>query len=229
MNPVLHRKRKLSVSGPATKETLVKKFREEIEAEKRKKSRLEWYLKQLLLEKEMLVKENRVEFAKAYETSLDEAPVFSSPVPVVPTSTASTIVSSAPLSMDLPPSLRRLPSSEGSPVTEARFSFGSSASTAYNPFLAVPPPAPLTTDNSTATAVDQRATGDMSDPLDVSSFFSSSSLLFGDEETKPSSMTTLEEPSSFFSAEWEQTQTHCWWADEDELSQLLAVPPSLMV
>merc|ERR1711977_446633 len=65
MQPAMQRKRKLSVSGPATKDTLVKKFKEQIDAEKRKKIRLEWYLKQLLLEKEMLVKENEIEFAQA--------------------------------------------------------------------------------------------------------------------------------------------------------------------
>merc|ERR1711879_429780 len=59
-----------------TKDTLVKKFKEEIDAEKRKKIRLEWYLKQLLLEKEMLVKENEIEFAQAMQSiaNLDPAP-----------------------------------------------------------------------------------------------------------------------------------------------------------
>merc|ERR1711879_648187 len=71
-----------------TKDTLVKKFKEEIDAEKRKKIRLEWYLKQLLLEKEMLVKENEIEFAQAMQSiaNLDAAPASlpTSVRPVIP-------------------------------------------------------------------------------------------------------------------------------------------------
>lgn len=219
MIPVLHRKRKLSVSGRPTKETLVKKFKEEIDAEKRKKIRLEWYLKQLLLEKEMLVKENEIEFAKAMESLSDaDAALAGRPATmVVPSATVPSEpipIAAAPLSMDLAPSLL---------FGDASLDVATSPSSAkaYNPFFSLPPPAPLTTptttSTSTPTAAEDPCAG-LDDPFLAS--------LLGDDDTKPASVTTVEEPSSIFSAEWEQT--HCWWADDDELSQILAVP-SLMV
>lgn len=227
MIPVQQRKRKLSISGPATKETLAKKFKEEIDAEKRKKIRLEWYLKQLLLEKEMLVKENEIEFAKAMQSlTPDEAALAGPPVTATTTTTTATVTSpskalpttqpipitSAPPSMDLPSSLL----------------FGDSSSpsaSAYNPFFAVPPPAPL--------SASPRADTTPSAPASMSHTFADG--LEGDDVApyfaptldyeKPSA--SDEQPSSFFGAEWEQA--HCWWADEDELSMVLAVPPSLVV
>jgi hypothetical protein len=217
----MHRKRKLSVSGPATKATLFKKFKEEIDAEKRKKIRLEWYLKQLLLEKEMLVKENEIEFAQAMQSisPLDTAAPASLPTNVRPLHATQTTITSAPVAIPVVSAhaaAAPVPSSSLSSMLEEMTSTTSSPSS-YSSFFSikveadeeeeypsiddVASPGPTTEDTTTTiTSLDELP---IFEPL---------------EESKP-----LEE---IFSTEWEQT--HCWW-DEDELSQFLAVPPSLMV
>lgn len=241
--PVLHRKRKLSISGPATKQTLIKKFKEEIEAEKRKKVRLEWYLKQLLLEKELLVKENEIEFANAMQSLGDTDALVGRPPLSASAMTTTTPAAPVPTSEDAPstssvsvPTIV-LPTADFLPSSSLLFGDnsglpGSSSSSSLsakfdNPFFAVPPPAPLTPSSAPAvppvTSVASKA--EQEDPCTV--FFDDLSLFaakYDHDDAKPS--TSAEEPSAFFSAEWEQT--HCWWADE-ELSQILAVPPSLMV
>jgi hypothetical protein len=213
----MHRKRKLSVSGPATKATLFKKFKEEIDAEKRKKIRLEWYLKQLLLEKEMLVKENEIEFAQAMQSisPLDTAAPASLPTNVRPLHATQTTITSAPVAIPVVSTHAAAPVPSSSSMLEEMTSTTSSPSS-YSSFFSikveadeeeypsiddVASPGPTTEDtSSTISSLDELP---IFEPL---------------EESKP-----LEE---IFSTEWEQT--HCWW-DEDELSQFLAVPPSLMV
>jgi len=208
----MHRKRKLSVSGPATKATLFKKFKEEIDAEKRKKIRLEWYLKQLLLEKEMLVKENEIEFAQAMQSivTLDTAAPASLPTNVRPLHATQTTITTAPVAIPVmtapaPSSImEEMTSTTSSPSSYSFFSIRNDlpikveADEEYPSIDDVASPGPTTED--AITTLDELP---IFEPL---------------EESKP-----LEE---IFSTEWEQT--HCWW-DEDELSQFLAVPPSLMV
>jgi hypothetical protein len=204
MLPAMHRKRKLSVSGPATKDTLVKKFKEEIEAEKRKKIRLEWYLKQLLLEKEMLVKENEIEFAQAMQSivNLDAAPA-SLPTTVRPIATTS--LTTAPVAIPI----MTAPTASVPPSTETAASLDNSYSS-YFSINEMPIKVEAEEDSNDGVASPGPTTEDSN--LDELPIFEPL------EESKP-----LEE---IFSTEWEQT--HCWW-DEDELSQFLAVPPSLMV
>jgi hypothetical protein len=191
----MHRKRKLSVSGPATKATLIKKFKEEIEAEKRKKIRLDWYLKQLLLEKEMLVKENEIEFAQAMQSFVP----FDAAVPTTTFTTSSRPITSAPVSLPVMTSPTPVPATTTPSSLDDNFDF----------FEPSPVKIEETSCFDDSVASPGPTTEDYLDELP--------SFAPPVEESKP-----LEE----FSTEWEQT--HCWW-DEDELSQFLAVPPSLMV
>jgi len=162
---MLHRKRKLSVSGPATKDTLLKKFKEEIDAEARKKMRLEWYLKQLLIEKEMLVKQNEIEFEKAI--MMTETPTATCPTSKI--------------------------------EPEAFSSVGEEDTSSCPPFF-----------RSTTNSITIKREDDS----------------FSEElpSLEESLYTKHDDP---FGTEWEHV--HCWWADEEVLSQITADPPSLVV
>jgi hypothetical protein len=213
----MHRKRKLSVSGPATKATLFKKFKEEIDAEKRKKIRLEWYLKQLLLEKEMLVKENEIEFAQAMQSisPLDTAAPASLPTNVRPLHATQTTITSAPVAIPVVSTHAAAPVPSSSSMLEEMTSTTSSPSS-YSSFFSIK----VEADEEEYPSIDDVASPGPTTEDTTTTISSLDELPIFEplEESKP-----LEE---IFSTEWEQT--HCWW-DEDELSQFLAVPPSLMV
>jgi hypothetical protein len=206
MQPAMQRKRKLSVSGPATKDTLVKKFKEEIDAEKRKKIRLEWYLKQLLLEKEMLVKENEIEFAQAMQSiaNLDAASA-SLPTTVRPVITTTTLTT-APVAIPI----MTTTASASSMETSTAACLDASPSS----YFSIRNELPVKIEAEEDLGADVASPG----PTTEDSNLDELPIFEPHEESKP-----LEE---IFSTEWEQT--HCWW-DEDELSQFLAVPPSLVV
>merc|ERR1711879_434274 len=194
----------------ATQDTLVKKFKEEIDAEKRKKIRLEWYLKQLLLEKEMLVKENEIEFAQAMQSIaiLDAAPA-SLPTAVRPVATTTTLTT-APVAI---PIMTTTPASASSMETSTAACLDASPSS-YSSYFSIRNELPVKIEDEEDFGADVASPG----PTTEDSNLDELPIFEPHEESKP-----LEE---IFSTEWEQT--HCWW-DEDELSQFLAVPPSLMV
>jgi len=209
MQPAMQRKRKLSVSGPATKDTLVKKFKEEIDAEKRKKIRLEWYLKQLLLEKEMLVKENEIEFAQAMHSiaNLDAAPA-SLPTAVRPVVTTTTLTT-APVAIPI-----MTPTASATSMETSTAACLDASPSSYSSYFSIRNELPVKIEAEEDLGADVASPG----PTTEDSNLDELPIFEPHEESKP-----LEE---IFSTEWEQT--HCWW-DEDELSQFLAVPPSLMV